>query len=176
LASDAPSRAIFQKKSKDGHDLFAPYVWAMREIILKHLMGHVDKDLEEAKARMASLKESLDAESKSSAGDKHETGRAMIHLEQERVQETVGRLEHMHGVLVQRATQGKAIQRVSPGALVETTGPWVLVGVPLGKVQLPDALVLCVGVEAPLAQQWHGAQPGDQVVLGSQQLTIEAIH
>jgi hypothetical protein len=148
----------------------------MREIILKHLMGHVDKDLEEAKARMASLKESLGAESKSSAGDKHETGRAMIHLEQERVQETVGRLEHMRGVLVQRATQGKAIQRVSPGALVETTGPWVLVGVPLGKVQLPDALVLCVGVEAPLAQQWHGAQPGDQVVLGSQQLTIQAIH
>ena len=148
----------------------------MREIILKHLMGHVDKDLEEAKARMASLKESLGAESKSSAGDKHETGRAMIHVEQERVQETVGRLEHMRGVLVQRATQGKAIQRVSPGALVETTGPWVLVGVPLGKVQLPDALVLCVGVEAPLAQQWHGAQPGDQVVLGSQQLTIQAIH
>lgn len=148
----------------------------MREIILKHLMGHVDKDLEEAKARMASLKESLGAESKSSAGDKHETGRAMIHLEQERVQDTVGRLEHMRGVLVQRATQGKAIQRVSPGALVETTGPWVLVGVPLGKVQLPDALVLCVGVEAPLAQQWHGAQPGDQVLLGSQQLTIQAIY
>lgn len=148
----------------------------MREIILKHLMGHVDKDLEEAKARMASLKESLGAESKSSAGDKHETGRAMIHLEQERVQDTVGRLEHMRGVLVQRATQGKAIQRVSPGALVETTGPWVLVGVPMGKVQLPDALVLCVGAEAPLAQKWHGAQPGDQVVLGSQQLTIQAIY
>lgn len=148
----------------------------MREIILKHLMGHVDKDLEEAKARMASLKESLGAESKSSAGDKHETGRAMIHLEQERVQDTVGRLEHMRGVLVQRATQGKAIQRVSPGALVETTGPWVLVGIPMGKVQLPDALVLCVGAEAPLAQKWHGAQPGDQVVLGSQQLTIQAIY
>ena len=148
----------------------------MRDIILKHLLGHVDKDLAEAKARMASLKESLGAESKSSAGDKHETGRAMIHLEQERVQDTVGRLEHMRGILVQRAAHDKAIQRVSPGALVETTGPWVLVGVPLGKVQLPNALVLCVGAEAPLAQQWHGAQPGDQVALGPQKLTIQAIH
>ena len=148
----------------------------MRDFILKHLLDHVDKDLAEAKARMASLKESLGAESKSSAGDKHETGRAMIHLEQERVQDTVGRLEHMRGILIQRASQDKAIQRVSPGALVETTGPWVLVGVPLGKVQLPDALVLCVGAEAPLAQQWHGAQPGDQVALGPQKLTIQAIH
>ena len=148
----------------------------MRDFILKHLLDHVDKDLAEAKARMASLKESLGAESKSSAGDKHETGRAMIHLEQERVQDTVGRLEHMRGILIQRASQDKAIQRVSPGALVETTGPWVLVGVPLGKVQLPDALVLCVGAEAPLAQQWRGAQPGDQVALGPQKLTIQAIH
>ena len=148
----------------------------MRDFILKHLLDHVDKDLAEAKARMASLKESLDAESKSSAGDKHETGRAMIHLEQERVQDTVGRLEHMRGILIQRASQDKAIQRVSPGALVETTGPWVLVGVPLGKVQLPDTLVLCVGAEAPLAQQWRGAQPGDQVALGPQKLTIQAIH
>ena len=148
----------------------------MRDVILKHLLGHVDKDLAEAKARMASLKESLGAESKSSAGDKHETGRAMIHLEQERVQDTVGRLEHMRGILVQRAAQDKPIQRVSPGALVETTGPWVLVGVPLGKVQLPNALVLCVGAEAPLAQHWHGAQPGDQVALGPQKLTIQAIH
>lgn len=148
----------------------------MRDIILKHLLDHVDKNLAEAKARMASLKESLGAESKSSAGDKHETGRAMIHLEQERVQDTVGRLEHMRGLLMQRAAQDKVIQRVSPGALVETTGPWVLVGVPLGKVQLPDALVLCVGAEAPLAQQWHGAQPGDQVALGPQKLTIQAIY
>ena len=148
----------------------------MRDIILKHLLGHVDMDLAEAKARMASLKESLGAESKSSAGDKHETGRAMIHLEQERVQDTVVRLEHMRGILVQRAAQDKAIQRVSPGALVETTGPWVLVGVPLGKVQLSNTLVLCVGAEAPLAQQWHGAQPGDQVALGPQKLTIQAIH
>ena len=143
---------------------------------MKHLLGHVDKDLAEARARMASLKESLGAESKSSAGDKHETGRAMIHLEQERVQDTLGRLEHMRGILVQRAAAGKAIQRVSPGALVETTGPWVLVGVPLGKVQLPNALVLCVGAEAPLALQWHGAKPGDEVALGPQKFTIQAIH
>lgn len=100
----------------------------------------------------------------------------MIHSEQARVQDSVNRLEAMLSKLRQYAAVIGPIQRVSPGALVETAGPWVLVGVPMGKVQLPDALVLCVGAEAPLAQQWHGAQPGDQVVLGSQQLTIQAIY
>ena len=147
-----------------------------RQGIFDGLCAELDQNLKNRRGHLHSLRESLGSETKSSAGDKHETGRAMIHSEQARVQESVNRLEAMLSKLRQYAAVIGPIQRVSPGALVETTGPWVLVGVPMGKVQLPDALVLCVGAEAPLAQQWHGAQPGDQVVLGSQQLTIQAIY
>ncbi len=147
-----------------------------RQGIFDGLCAELDQNLKNRRDHLHSLRESLGSETKSSAGDKHETGRAMIHSEQARVQDSVNRLEGMLSKLRQYAAVIGPIQRVSPGALVETTGPWVLVGVPMGKVQLPDALVLCVGAEAPLAQQWHGAQPGDQVVLGSQQLTIQAIY
>jgi hypothetical protein len=147
-----------------------------RQGIFDGLCAELDQNLKNRRGHLHSLRESLGSETKSSAGDKHETGRAMIHSEQARVQDSVNRLEAMLSKLRQYAAVIGPIQRVSPGALVETTGPWVLVGVPMGKVQLPDALVLCVGAEAPLAQQWHGAQPGDQVVLGSQQLTIQAIY
>ena len=147
-----------------------------RQGIFDGLCAELDQNLKNRRDHLHSLRESLGSETKSSAGDKHETGRAMIHSEQARVQDSVNRLEAMLSKLRQYAAVIGPIQRVSPGALVETTGPWVLVGVPMGKVQLPDALVLCVGAEAPLAQQWHGAQPGDQVVLGSQQLTIQAIY
>lgn len=147
-----------------------------RQGIFDGLCAELDQNLKNRRGHLHSLRESLGSETKSSAGDKHETGRAMIHSEQARVQGSVNRLEAMLSKLRQYAAVIGPIQRVSPGALVETTGPWVLVGVPMGKVQLPDALVLCVGAEAPLAQQWHGAQPGDQVVLGSQQLTIQAIY
>ena len=147
-----------------------------RQGIFDGLCAELDQNLNNRRGHLHSLRESLGSETKSSAGDKHETGRAMIHSEQARVQDSVNRLEAMLSKLRQYAAVIGPIQRVSPGALVETTGPWVLVGVPMGKVQLPDALVLCVGAEAPLAQQWHGAQPGDQVVLGSQQLTIQAIY
>ena len=147
-----------------------------RQGIFDGLCAELDQNLKNRRGHLHSLRESLGSETKSSAGEKHETGRAMIHSEQARVQDSVNRLEAMLSKLRQYAAVIGPIQRVSPGALVETTGPWVLVGVPMGKVQLPDALVLCVGAEAPLAQQWHGAQPGDQVVLGSQQLTIQAIY
>ena len=36
-------------------------------------------------ARIAAVSEALEAESKSSAGDKHETGRAMLQLEREKL-------------------------------------------------------------------------------------------
>ena len=147
-----------------------------RQDIFDSLCSELDKSLKSRRSHLYSLREALGSETKSSAGDKHETGRAMIHLEQARVLEAVNRLEAMRSKLRQYAAAVGTVQRVSPGALVETTGPWVLVGVPLGKMQLPNALVLCVGAEAPLAQQWHGAQPGDQVALGPQKLTIQAIY
>ena len=147
-----------------------------RQDIFEGLGSELERSLASRRGDLLSLREALGTETKSSAGDKHETGRAMIHLEQARVLEAVNRLEAMRSKLRQYAAAVGTVQRVSPGALVETTGPWVLVGVPLGKMQLPNALVLCVGAEAPLAQQWHGAKPGDQVALGPQKLTIQAIH
>jgi len=149
---------------------------SIRQDIFDGLCSELDSSLKSRRGHLLSLRESLGSETKSSAGDKHETGRAMIHLEQARVQDAVDRLEAMRSKMRQYAAAVGTFHRVCAGALVQTSGPWVLVGVSLGKIQLPYALVLCVGAEAPLAQQWHGAQPGDQVALGPQQLTIEAIH
>ena len=57
----------------------APIFEAMREKVLLAIEVRLQKEEGEAKERLASLQDALGAESKSSAGDKHETGRAMIH-------------------------------------------------------------------------------------------------
>ena len=101
-----------------------------RQGIFDGLCAELDQNLKNRRGHLHSLRESLGSETKSSAGDKHETGRAMIHSEQARVQDSVNRLEAMLSKLRQYAAVIGPIQRVSPGALVETTGPWVLVGVP----------------------------------------------
>jgi len=63
----------------------------MKRTILNSLERKLARQLAEATARVGSLMESLEAEAKSTAGDKHETGRAMIHQEIEAVQATVDR-------------------------------------------------------------------------------------
>ena len=153
------------------------YISAMtKNDIFDALESHLQAAVCEAQGHLASLQEALTSEAKSTAGDKHETGRAMIHQEMRQVNDTLQRSQSA----LQEWTRMKQVQtapvRVVSGVLVETTGPWVLVGLPLGKLSLDGGLVLGVSPEAPLAQAWHGAKVGDEVRLGSSTLQIVALH
>ena len=153
------------------------YISAMtKNDIFDALESHLQAAVGEAQGHLASLQEALSSEAKSTAGDKHETGRAMIHQEMRQVNDTLQRSQSA----LQEWTRMKQVQtapvRVASGVLVETTGPWVLVGLPLGKLSLDGGLVLGVSPEAPLAQAWHGAEVGDEVRLGSSTLQIVALH
>ena len=153
------------------------YISAMtKNDIFDALESHLQAAVSEAQGHLASLQEALTSEAKSTAGDKHETGRAMIHQEMRQVNDTLQRSQSA----LQEWTRMKQVQtapvRVASGVLVETTGPWVLVGLPLGKLSLEGGLVLGVSPEAPLAQAWHGAKVGDEVRLGSSTFQIVALH
>ena len=153
------------------------YISAMtKNDIFDALESHLQAAVGEAQGHLASLQEALSSEAKSTAGDKHETGRAMIHQEMRQVNDTLQRSQSA----LQEWTRLKQVQtvpvRVASGVLVETTGPWVLVGLPLGKLSLEGGLVLGVSQEAPLAQAWHGAKVGDEVRLGSSTLQVVALH
>ena len=123
-----------------------------------------------------SLKEALTAEAKSTTGDKHETGRAMIHQEMRQVNDTLQRSQSALQELKRMQKTSDAPAFVASGVLVETNGPWVLVGLPFGKLNLDGVLVLGVSSEAPLATAWRGAKPGEEVRMGSSAFLIKAIH
>lgn len=148
----------------------------MREKVLMAIEVRLKKEEGEAKERLASLQDALGAESKSSAGDKHETGRAMIHREMELVEETRARTQAAQETLMKIQGVPLPVSGMHVGALVETTGPWVFVGIPMGKLQLGEDVVLCVGPSAPIVKVWAGIEEGHEVSLGPNRLTILAHH
>ena len=99
----------------------------------------------------------------------------MIHQEMEQVDATRERCDHHIREVTKWRNADVQPQQVNPGVLVRTDGPWVLVGIPLGKIQITDALVLAISAEAPVAKAWQGAKVGDSVRLGPQTLTIEGL-
>ena len=57
----------------------------IKELLFNHCKNQIESRLSKYNSRDKELYESLNSETKSSAGDKHETGRAMIHIEREKL-------------------------------------------------------------------------------------------
>ena len=147
-----------------------------RSQVFEALELHLSAAVKEGDRHLSSLQEALASEAKSTAGDKHETGRAMIHQEMRQVNDTLQRSQSALRELTRMQKSSEPPSRVASGVLVETTGPWVLMGLPLGKLDLEGTMVFGVSSEAPLAKAWIGAKPGDEVRLGPSTFLIKALH
>ena len=147
-----------------------------RSQVFEALESHLTAAVNEGDRNLSLLKEALASEAKSTAGDKHETGRAMIHQEMRQVNDTLQRSQSALRELTRMQKSSEPPSRVVSGVLVETTGPWVLMGLPLGKLDLEGTVVLGVSAEAPLAKAWFGAEPGDEVRMGPSKFLIKALH
>lgn len=120
-------------------------------------------------AKMAALQAELDdlsagseSESKSSAGDKHETGRAMMHLEQDRLGRQWKELQTQHAIL-----QGIQVESASPqivrGSLIQMKQGWFYLSIALGRVEVDGTSVLTLSPESPLGQTCLGKKK-DEVI------------
>jgi hypothetical protein len=147
-----------------------------RSQVFEALESHLMDAVKEGDWHLSSLQEALASEAKSTAGDKHETGRAMIHQEMRQVNDTLQRSHSALRELTRMQKPSEPPSRVAFGVLVETTGPWVLMGLPLGKLDLEGTVVFGVSAEAPLAKAWFGAEPGDEVRMGPSTFLIKALH
>ncbi|MBI1289335.1 MAG: 3-oxoacyl-ACP synthase [Flavobacteriales bacterium] len=84
-------------------------------------------------AELASMRDAMQTESKSTAGDKHETGRAMIHLEQEKLQKQLAEAKAVVAELEQ-IKPDQTFETVQKGALVQTNRATFFIAVGLGRI------------------------------------------
>ncbi|MBL0097642.1 MAG: 3-oxoacyl-ACP synthase [Bacteroidetes bacterium] len=93
--------------------------------ILEEKMAAIQGDLDE-------LIQSIQGESKSSAGDKHETARAMMNIEQEKLGRQLEEVLQMKEVF-QRIDFKKHSDLIVPGSLISTDKGIFLLSIALGK-------------------------------------------
>ena len=107
------------------------------------------------------LMESNKQEGKSSAGDKHETAAAQVHLELEKMgkqmQEHNRRSEE-----VERFNPSKIsiTQEVRAGSLVETNAGWFYIITSLGKLTTQSGDCYIISAASPIGQALLGKQVG----------------
>ena len=132
---------------------------------------HVSSKLKKLQAAIDNVKEALESETKSTAGDKHETGRAMLQLEREKLGRQLREVEKMGNVLGKIQWQ-KTMQQVALGSLVRTDKAIYFVSVSAGKYDQDNEAIFCISLETPIAQLLMGKTVGDTLVFNERPFTI----
>ncbi|MDO6809044.1 3-oxoacyl-ACP synthase [Zobellia galactanivorans] len=114
---------------------------------------------------------SLTSETKSSAGDKHETGRAMLQLEREKLGQQLAEAEKMKQVLSKVPKDGNTAT-VGLGGWVVTARADYFLAISAGEFKTQQKSVYCISAATPIAKLLFGKQIGDTVVFKGQDLKI----
>lgn len=123
------------------------------------------------------LKEQQEAsasEGKSTAGDKHETGRAMAQLEQEKTGNQLLETDRMMEQL-SRITLPQEPEKISLGCLVQLNQTNLFLAVALGKIRVQQQEIMVISAASPLGQSLMGKCLHDTVTINNTKSVIQGL-
>jgi len=111
----------------------------------------VNSRLENVNEVIASNKKALYSETKSSAGDKHETGRAMLQLEMEKASQQLSSINDMKAVLEKISTE-KNSKVVCLGSLIITNKANYYLAISAGKLTIDLVDYFVISTNSPIGK------------------------
>jgi hypothetical protein len=146
-----------------------------KEQILQKCKELVDEKLNKLFYALEELNESAEAESKSTAGDKHETGRAMIQIEQEKIGKQIQEWENQK-LLLHKIDVCKDTDRISIGTLIETDRELFFLAINLGKIKLEEHDVMVISVQSTLGSLMTKHHKNDKITFLNSTYLIKALY
>tara|TARA_B100000809_G_scaffold254560_1_gene291903 strand:- start:1046 stop:1498 length:453 start_codon:yes stop_codon:yes gene_type:complete len=118
------------------------------------------KKVNELSSIIQEAQDAANNETKSSAGDKHETGRAMAQLETEKLTKQLSEAFKLEQTLSQINPELKH-QQVGLGSLVNTDNGIFYIAASLGKLELENKLYFVISGVSPIGQLLIGLKKND---------------
>ena len=138
-------------------------------------LAHLQARLAAARADMAAAQESSNSETKSSAGDKYETGRAMAQQERDRHAAQLHEAQQLLAAL-QKINPELASDAVRTGALAATSRGLFYVSISAGRLTTTEGQeFMAVSAAAPLVQALAGRRAGEAVTFNGKSISVEAV-
>lgn len=142
--------------------------------ILDIFKQQVDAKINDLKNQIKDLAEDAQNDAKGSAGDKHETGLAMMHLEQEK----------LNNKLKQALNQAQTLNALDVDKPLVKAAIGALVELPLGYFFISDALqpidynknkIIPISIQAPIYQALKGKLEGEILEFNGRKNLIKKI-
>lgn len=120
------------------------------------------------------IQESLLSETKSSAGDKHETGRAMLQLEREKLGNQLAEIQKLKAILNKVNSEAKH-QKIALGSVVYTTQSNYFIAISAGEIVLDSKRFYAISQATPIAKLLISKTVGDEVLFRNTTIRITQI-
>lgn len=143
--------------------------------IHQHCLQELKSRLQTATEAMASLRESVASDTKSSMGDKYETAREMAQQEQNKIGMQMAMLQQWQGIFAQiQPTQTHSVAGI--GALVLTNRGVFYLAAPMGKVVVDDNEIMVISPQSPAGKAMLGKKSGDSFELNGTLFFIQSVN
>lgn len=146
----------------------------MKDQIILHYNSYFNDRINSIREMIAGLTEDAQNDAKGSAGDKHETGLAMMHLEQEKLNQKLTELLESRKKFSQ-IDYGASSSQVLLGSLVHTPTVSFLMSVALPKIEVGGKTVIGISPQSPLGSLFLQQHVGAEVAFNGFRYTITSV-
>lgn len=116
----------------------------------------------------------MQSETKSSAGDKHETGRAMLQLEREKLGQQLLEAERNKALLNKVHIDIKQ-NSIGLGSLVHTSTNSYFIAISSGEYKMGNINIYCISAATPIGKLLLGKGKGARVAFKNETIEIEEV-
>jgi len=149
---------------------------SLRQKLFNACLDYVNKRIDTAKQAMADAQESANAEEKSSAGDKYETGRAMSQIERDKAAEQLNEALKLKQVLDQINNTEVRGNVVTLGSLViSSSPPHFYVAISAGKIVVDGVEYIALAPQSPIGKSLLNLKVNDTFVYNKKTCTVVEI-
>lgn len=143
-------------------------------LVYNSVVKELDYRISQLKTAIQNQKESLNSSSESTAGNKHNTTRAMIHIE----------LDKLHKQLLQNSRLKNLIQNITPenktsiiklGSLIKTNKGYIYIAIPLGKIQVDNQEVMVISLASPIGKALCNKKDHDSIIINNHSIIIKKV-
>ena len=119
------------------------------------------------------LNDSAKNETKSTAGDKHETALAMLQIEQENTRNKLKEIKEQK-LQLDRIDINLKSEKIIKGSLIKTNHGYLFLSIALGKITVEHQQIIALSPQSPLGLKLVGAKINDEIELNNLKYVIES--
>lgn len=144
---------------------------AIKKSLLFQCTELMDDKVNILEKMVGDVQESANNETKSSAGDKYETGRAMMQQEKDKYMEQLSQAAYIRAHL-NRINPDQSFEKVAFGAVVKTQLANYFIAISAGRMEVQDEKFYVISPQAPLAQLLLQKKAGDTFVFNEKEMKV----